>query len=144
MFVRWGFNFHARRHSSCVESSPWDTLHSARPPASPPPHGRLLCSGLLPEHLQCFFIRMLKAGAKRPSTDSSPFLFSYYFGMVEQFHRHRWKYPLKISQVTKFESNLSVDNLDLQSHKIWQMLSLWKWGREFVLPPPPHHQQKRL
>ena len=84
----------------------------------PPPHGRLLCSGLLPEHLQCFFIRMLKAGAKRPSTDSSPFLFSYYFGMVEQFHRHRWKYPLKISQVTKFESNLSVDNLDLQSHKI--------------------------
>ena len=30
------------------------------PPPPPPPHGRFLCIGLLPEHLQCFFIRMPK------------------------------------------------------------------------------------
>ena len=70
----------------------------------PPPHGRFLCVGLLPEHLQCFFIRMPK--------DPSPTLhrFLNFLGMVDQFHRHRWKYPLKISQVTKFESDLSVEN----------------------------------
>ena len=32
--------------------------HPPFPP--PPPHGRFLCIGLLPEHLQCFFIRMPK------------------------------------------------------------------------------------
>lgn len=30
------------------------------PPSPPPMHGRFLCIGLLPEHLQCFFIRMPK------------------------------------------------------------------------------------
>ena len=34
--------------------------NSIPPPPPPPPHGRFLCIGLLPEHLQCFFIRMPK------------------------------------------------------------------------------------
>lgn len=30
------------------------------PPPPTPPHGRFLCIGLLPEHVQCFFIRCQK------------------------------------------------------------------------------------
>ena len=51
----------------------------------------------------------LHPNAKRPFSDSSPF-YKYFFGLVDQSHRYRWKYPLKISQFTKFESNLTVEN----------------------------------
>ena len=44
----------------------------------------------------------LHPNAERPFTDSSPFLLSYFFGMVDQFHRHRWKYPLKVTRPSFF------------------------------------------
>ena len=74
-------------------------------PPPPSPHGRFRCIGLLPEHLQCFFIRT----PKDPSATLHRFI-NIFFGLVDQSHRYRWKYPLKISQFTKFESNLTVEN----------------------------------
>ena len=73
MFVQWGFNLHSRRHSSGVESSPWDTLHSATPTASPlppPPPARTVSLHWFATRTPTVF---LHPSAKRPFTDSSPF-----------------------------------------------------------------------
>lgn len=138
MFVQWGFNLHSRRPLSGVESSLSDTLHSATPTVSPPPslHGRFLCIGSLPEHLQCFFIRM----PKDPSPTLHRFCFHTFLAWWTSFIDTAGNTLLRSVKLPSLRAiRQSKTNLDLQSHKIWQMLSLWKWGREFVLPPlsPP-------
>lgn len=73
MFVQRGFNLHSRRHSSGVESSPLDTLHSAKPTASPlPPPPRTDGFSALVCYPNTYSVS--HPNAKRPFTDSSPFL----------------------------------------------------------------------
>lgn len=122
MFVQRGFNLHSRRHSSGVQSSPLDTLHSAKPTASPlpprpPPHGRFLCIGLLPEHLQCFFIRM----PKDPSPTLHRFLNNFLAWRTSFIDtaRNTLLKAVKLPSLRAIcQSKTNLDNLDLQSHKI--------------------------
>lgn len=116
--------------------------NSIPPPSPPPPHGRFLCIGLLPEHLQCFFIRM----PKDPSPTLHRFLnnFLAWWTSFIDTARNTLLKAVKLPSLRAIcQSKTNLDNLDLQSHKIWQMLSLWKWRREFVLPPPPITTNKK-
>ena len=123
-------------HHPCILCTVQSQQHPPSPP--PPPHGRFLCIGLLPEHLQCFFIRMPK--------DPSPTLHRFWNNFLAwrtsfiDTARNTLLKAVKLPSLRAIcQSKTNLDNLDLQSHKIWQMLSLWKWRREFVLgaPPPP-------
>ena len=113
------------------------------PPPPPTPQFRFHCIGLRPKNLLCFFIRMPK--------DPSPTLHRFSYNFLARWTSFIYSAGNTLLKSVKLPSlraicqpKTNLDNLDLQSHKILQMLlSLWKWGREFVPPPPtPHYQQK--
>ena len=91
---------------------------------------------------ECFFIRM----PKDPSPTLHRFLNNFLAWRTSFIDtaRNTLLKAVKLPSLRAIcQSKTKLDNLDLQSHKIWQMLSLWKWRREFVLPPPPPTTQKK-
>ena len=122
MFVQRGFNLHSRRHSSGVESSPLDTLHSAKPTASPlpppPPHARTVSLHWFATRTPTVF---LHPNAKRPFTDSSPFLNNFLAWRTSFIDtaRNTLLKAVKLPSLRAIcQSKTNLDNLDLQSHKI--------------------------
>ena len=114
------------------------TVQSQQHPPSPPPRtdgfSALVCYPN--ELLQCFFNRM----PKDPSPTLHRFLNNFLAWRTSFIDtaRNTLLKAVKLPSLRAIcQSKTNLDNLDLQSHKIWQMLSLWKWRREFVLPPLP-------